>query len=94
MVPTNFVKNGILYLFCPFVETKNKNQYDNQITRNVSVFLFMMIRGLYRSMPNRIDFYKGCFLLIILVFVIVSWYILVQVIHSKFLYLQKFFTNL
>ena len=47
---TNFVKSSLLSLFCPFVETKNKNQVFQQVT------LYL------ESMPNSIEFNKNIFL--------------------------------
>ena len=31
MIPTNLVTNLILFLFCPFVESKNKNQISSKL---------------------------------------------------------------
>ena len=57
-IPANLVISSPLFLFCPFIETKNKNQIDKSIQQE----------------SNLIDVYKIIFLHIIPVHIIVPWY--------------------
>ena len=54
----NLVISSPLFLFCPFIETKSKNQIDKSIQQE----------------SNLIDVYKRIFLHIIPVHIIVPWY--------------------
>ena len=73
IIPTDLVRNLLLCSFCPFLQTKNKNPFFQQVggvvTRNTSL-LFIASRALLQS-PYKTDFYKEIFLHVIPVRIIV-----------------------
>ena len=59
IVPANLVTNSLLFLFCPFVETKNKNQQvGDLVKRNISVFSLQRVSLFFRVVPNSIEFFR------------------------------------
>ena len=49
IIPTNLVTNSLLFLFCPFIETKNKNQVFSKLVvwqQGIVCFLFISSRAL------------------------------------------------
>ena len=65
IIPTDLVTNSLFSnSFCPFLQTENKNQDLGKlvVTRNISVFCLWRVALFFKTMPNSIDFYKGIFL--------------------------------
>ena len=58
MIPKIFVTNQVLFLFCPFEETRNN--YQN--FRLTSEFFLWRVQLYFKVIPNSIGFYKGIFL--------------------------------
>ena len=64
MILTDLVINSLLSSFCSFFQIKNKNQvFSKLVVREQEIFLFF----------GSIDFYKGIFLYVIPVRIIVPW---------------------
>ena len=77
IIPTDLVTNSLLSTFCPFLQTKNKNQVGGGSATwwsgNEKYFcvLFIASHIYFKAMPKSIDFYKGTFLHAIPVLIIV-----------------------
>ena len=74
IIPTNLVRNLLLSSFSAFLETKNKNLISiSWWSGKKKYFCFLLIasRALLQSQSNSIDFYKGIFLHVIPVRIIV-----------------------
>ena len=76
IIPTDLVTNSFLSSSYPFLRTKDMNWVFNNLVlwwREIC-FLFIASHALYfKAMPNSIDFYKGIFLHVISVRIIVPW---------------------
>ena len=67
IIPTNFVANSLLSLFCPAIQIKNKNE---TLTKLVAwyreIFNFFVYSDSrysdFKAIPNSKDFYNGIFL--------------------------------
>ena len=78
MIPTKFLRNLLLPLASPsFVEINVKNQIFSKVgclvTRNVSASCLKRAVLYFKVMSNSMDFYKGIFLHVIPVRIIVLW---------------------
>ena len=75
IIPKDLVTYLLLSSFCPFLQTKDKNQVFRKlgglVTRNISVFCLERVALYFKAMPKSINFYKGIFLHIIPVPIIV-----------------------
>ena len=72
ITPTDLVTNSLLSSFCPFSQTKIKKQVGGLVTRSISDFSLWWVALSFRAMPKLICFYKGIFLHVIPVRMIVS----------------------
>ena len=69
IIPTELVTNSLLYFFCPFLKTKNKNPvFSKLVVWQREIFLFSVYN---ESFSNLIGFYKRIFLHVIPVRIIV-----------------------
>ena len=77
IILTDLFTNSLLSSFCSFLQTKNKNQvFSNLVVWYRAIFLVFCLRRValyFKAMPNSIDFYKGIFLDVIRVRIVVSW---------------------
>ena len=76
IVPTYLAKFALIF-FLPFL-TNEKQESDFQqvgglVTRYISVFCLWRVVLYFKAMPNSIDFYKGIFLHVFPVRIIVPW---------------------
>ena len=72
IIPTDLVTNSLLSSFCPFSQTKIKKQVGGLVTRSISDFSLWWVALSFRAIPKLIGFYKGIFLHVIPVHMIVS----------------------
>ena len=64
IISTLLVTNSLSFSFCPFLQTKNKNQVSSKLmVWSQELFLFFVYSESHStSEPNAIDFYEGIFL--------------------------------
>ena len=67
----------VFILFLSFLTNQKQEsgfqQVGSLVTRNISVFCLYRVALYFKAMPNSIEFYKGIFLHVIPVLIIVSW---------------------
>ena len=90
IIPTYLVTKSLLYSFCPFLQTENK-KVGGLSTRNISAFCLYQDALYSKAIPNSIEFYKGIFLHVILVRIIVSC---VNLMCPNFVFANCFVENL
>ena len=76
IIATELVTNSLLSIFCSLLEIKNKNQIlkvGGLVTRNKTVFLFIAVTLYFKTTANSVDIYKGIFLHVIPVCIILPW---------------------
>ena len=67
IISSNLVTNSLLPLFCPFIETKNKNQVLSKLVvwqREIFFFCLYRVALYFNRMLNSIDIYKSIFFVI------------------------------
>ena len=86
IILTDLVTNSLLSSFCPFLQTKQKSSFQQVgglVMRNISVFCLQRVALYFKTTPNSIDFYKGIFLHVIPVRIIVPWFNIILLRHSS-----------
>ena len=75
IIPTDLVTNLLFFLFLSFLTNQKQEpgfqQVGGLVTRNISAFCLSRVALYFKAMPNLIDFYKGIFLHVIPVRIIV-----------------------
>ena len=73
---TDLVTKSLLSSFFLKLQSKKESgfqQIGGLVTRKISVFCLYQVTPYFKALPNSIDFYKGIFLHIIHVRIIVTW---------------------
>ena len=69
MIPTSFVTNPLLSLFCSFrkkqILESNAPKVGGLLTKNISVFCLKLVALYFKDIPILIDSFKGIFLHVI-----------------------------
>ena len=70
-ISTDLVTNLLLFLVCPFLQIKNKNQVFSKLAVWQKEMFLFIVALYFKAMPDAIDLYKGIFLHVIHVCIIV-----------------------
>ena len=86
--PADVVTNSLSCFFCPFFQTKRQEQslqkVGGGVTRNFSVFQLQQAVLYFKAIPNLIDFYRGIFLHVGPVCIIVPCFYYANVVQKQY----------